>query len=120
LAPVEIEERFIAHKTRDGAECLSARADAFAGSEREEKASARFVRNDSFTFRRLKEKTSSSEILRTWGAAVLRPYMIVRGDRETGGGRRSGAGEVESKPAPFQKRKGCGTQLPSRPHESVD
>ena len=35
-----IEERF-------GAEYLSAQADAFAGSEREEKASACFARNDS-------------------------------------------------------------------------
>src|ERR1700722_6190180 len=43
---VRIEERFIAPKPRDGAEYLSARADAFAGSEREEKPSARSARND--------------------------------------------------------------------------
>jgi hypothetical protein len=41
-----IEERFIAQKARDGAEYLSAQADAFTGSEREERASARSVRND--------------------------------------------------------------------------
>jgi hypothetical protein len=37
---------FIAHKSRDGAEFLCAQADAFTGSEREEKASARSGRND--------------------------------------------------------------------------
>jgi hypothetical protein len=44
-----IEERFIAPTTRDGAEYLSAHADAFTGSEREEKASACFARNDTRT-----------------------------------------------------------------------
>jgi hypothetical protein len=46
----DIEERFIAQKARDGAEYLSAQADAFAGSEREEKASACSARNDRLTW----------------------------------------------------------------------
>jgi hypothetical protein len=42
----ECEERFIAQKARDGAEYLSARADAFAQKRTRRRASARSARND--------------------------------------------------------------------------
>ena len=50
----EIQERF-----------LSAQADAFTGSEREEKASARFVRNDSLVLRAKPYDLAASMALRS-------------------------------------------------------
>ena len=71
----------------------------------------------------------------SWGAGVLRPYtdMVARENLlqtrtadvglvwallnlnpQSNPSRRFDLGLVESKPAPFQKAKGCGTQLPRR------
>jgi hypothetical protein len=59
----------------------TARADAFAGANAKEKASTRYGRNDIF-FGVGKRKTSRGGVKdwASWGAAVLRPYMILLGD----------------------------------------
>ncbi len=72
----------------------TARADAFAGSEREERASARSGRNDRLGFEAMERLGQGSVVL----------WIDVGGVEF----------EFESKPAPFQRRKGCGTQMPVR------